>query len=76
MSPKEKELLGRIDERIKAMDYKLDTVLSDNTEQWKVLNNHKQELTRHTTYFKVIGYVLGSGTILTILANGILAYIK
>ncbi len=74
MTAKDKDLLGRIDERVKAIHDKLDTVLDDNREQWKVLNNHKQDITKHQTYFKVVGWVLGSGTALGILTQGAIAF--
>lgn len=76
MTHKDRDLLIRIDERLKSLHDKVDVVIGDNTEQWKKINVHEQKINKHQTYFKMAGYVIGASGMLGILAKAVSAILQ
>lgn len=76
MAPKDKDLLIRLDQKMDDLKGHLERMEGDNTEQFKILNRHDKQLTQHGTYFKVMGWIVGSGTAVTVLVNGALALLR
>lgn len=68
-SDEKDELLIRIDERV-------GTLHSAWEEIRPVVAKTAEIVTKHQTYFRIIGWVVSSGTILSILGKGIFAYVK
>jgi hypothetical protein len=74
--PTQGEFLARLDQKMDDLKGHLERIEEDNTEQFKVLHVHSDQLTKHGTYFKVMGWVLGSGTAVTVIVNGAMALLK